>query len=96
MPMISREELESLRERYPPGSRVILHSMADDPDPIPPGTTGRLDFIDDAAGFHVQWNNGRYLAAIYGVDRFDVTPPNPPSRDVSERPETGKKHQPVR
>ena len=96
MTMISRETLESLRERYLPGSRVILHSMVDDPDSIPPGTTGRLDCIDDAGHFHTQWNNGRYLAAIYGVDQFDVTPPNPPSRDVSERPGTGKKHRPVR
>ena len=96
MAMISREELESLRERYPPGSRVILHSMVDDPNPIPPGTTGTLAFIDDDADFYTQWDNGRYLAVIYGVDRFDVAYPEPPLLKIPEHPGMGKKHRPVR
>ena len=76
MNMISGEEVESLRERYPPGSRVLLRGMTDDPFPIPPGTAGTLNFIDDLAQFHISWDNGRSLAVIYGVDRFDITPPS--------------------
>lgn len=36
------------RDHYPPGTRVRLLNMPDDPQPIPPGTTGTVMGVDDA------------------------------------------------
>ena len=83
----SREQIEEIRRRYPPGSKIILNRMADDPDPIPPGTEGKLIYIDDAGQIGVHWNNGRSLAIIPGVDDFTVLPPEEPQKEPPKDPQ---------
>ena len=68
----NEHELTALRERYPAGTRIRLIHMADDIAPVPPGTIGSVAIIDDAGNIHMNWENGRSLALIEGVDDFEV------------------------
>ncbi len=68
-------EAELMRKKYSPGTRMKLIAMNDPYDPVPPGTEGTLDFIDDACQMHMKWDNGRTLALIPGEDRFSIVLP---------------------
>ena len=57
---------------YPPGTRVRLVSMPDDPDPVPEGTCGTVLAVDGAGQLLMQWDNGRSLSLLPGVDSFEV------------------------
>lgn len=68
MRMIRPDELKSLRDRYPAGTRVELLQM-DDVQAPPIGTKGTVTGVDDTGSLLVDWDNGSGLNVIYGVDR---------------------------
>ena len=69
----NKDYIEHLRRKYPPGTRLQLSCMEDD-FPVPPGSMGTVECIDDAGQIHVDWDCGRSLALIPGVDSFSRLP----------------------
>jgi hypothetical protein len=57
-----------------PGDRIRLLSMPNDPDPIPAGSTGTVVSATTGtfAQIDVDWDNGRTLALIPGVDQYEI------------------------
>jgi len=53
------------------GQRILLIKMVD-PNPVPPNTMGTIRLIDDAKQLHINWDNGRNLAIVPEVDKFEV------------------------
>lgn len=55
---------------YPEGTRIYLNYMDDPHAPVPAGTRGTVDFVDDIGQLQMSWDNGRTLALVPGVDDF--------------------------
>ena len=68
----NERQLQSLRERYPAGTKIRLNHMDDPYAPIPDGTVGEVQYVDDAGNIHMIWQNGRALSLIEGVDDFTI------------------------
>lgn len=66
---VTESERKRLRLQFPKGTKVKLISM-DDSQPVPAGTIGEVEYVDDAGQIQVKWSNGRSLALIPGVDHF--------------------------
>ena len=61
---------DRLRGIYPPGTRIILIKINDDPAPVPADTRGTVTSVDSMGTIHVRWDNGRTLGVIPGIDKF--------------------------
>lgn len=59
--------VELLKRRYPAGTRVRLLKM-EDPNAVPIGTLGTVEDVDDVGSLIVQWDNGRQLHVLHGID----------------------------
>ena len=73
--MIDSKTLLKIKQDYAKGMRLRLIKMGCDPYPVPDGTKGTVDFVDDAGQIHMRWDNGSSLALIVGEDEFEVLHP---------------------
>ena len=68
--MDKNNKIEQLRNMYPEGTKIKLNYMNDNYNPVPSGTLGIVEHVDDAGQIHVKWENGSSLALIYDEDDF--------------------------
>jgi hypothetical protein len=68
---ISREQVKSIKERYPQGTRIKLNYM-NDSQAVQSGTLGTVAYVDDMGNIHMKWDNGRSLGLVVGEDSFEV------------------------
>lgn len=61
---------ERYKSQYPAGTRVLLHSMGNDPFQVEAGTKGTVVCVDDLGTVHCKFDNGRCLGLIPGEDCF--------------------------
>ena len=69
--MSEKIDFRELNNEYK-GKRIRLLQMKDDPYPVQDGTEGTILNVDDAGTIHVEWDNGRLLGVIIGIDRYMV------------------------
>lgn len=65
-----RRKAEYLKKAYPPGTRIVLNFMGDDPRPVESGTRGTVAVVDDIGTVHCDFDNGRSLGLIEEKDNF--------------------------
>ena len=80
-----RYHAEYARRHYPVGTKIRLLAMNDPYDPVPPGTIGTVTCVDDAGQLHMDWQNGRTLALVPGVDSFEVLERPSPAKGSQDR-----------
>ena len=64
--------LENIKKYYKTGQKVRLIKMYDYIAPIPPLTTGIIEYIEDIGQIHINWTNGSKLALVPNVDEFEI------------------------
>lgn len=63
-------QAEMYKASYPPGTRIVLLHMGNDPRPIEDNTKGTVDHVDDIGTLHCRFDNGRFLGLVPGEDSF--------------------------
>ena len=65
-----RRFAQRMKDNYPPGTRIMLLQMGDDPRPVEPNTRGTVAVVDDMGTLHCDFDNGRQLGLVPGEDSF--------------------------
>ena len=78
------KRIEMMKARYPEGTRICLDNMENDPHPIPPGTKGTVEFVDDMGTVFCKFDNGRSLGMIPCEDSFHKIQEEVQTEDICE------------
>lgn len=65
-----RRFAQRMKDNYPPGTRIVLLRMGDDPRPVENNTRGTVMAVDDIGTLHCAFDNGRSLGVVPGEDSF--------------------------
>lgn len=65
-----RRFIQRMKDIYPPGTKILLLQMGDDPHPIEAGTRGIVVGVDDIGTLHCHFDNGRQFGIVPGEDTF--------------------------
>ena len=72
--LYQKKLVESMREQYPPGTRVEVISLCNEEEHLKPGMKGTVVGVDDQPALLVHWDNGSSLSLLIGQDQFRVIP----------------------
>ena len=64
--------VDVIKTMYPEGTRIELINMDDPYAPVPAGTKGTVEYVDDMGQIHMKWDNDRSLGLIPEVDEFKI------------------------
>ena len=70
--MLSNKKVKNIKEQCPKGTRIKLNHMDDPYHPVPDGTLGTVEHVDDAGQIHMKWDNGSSLAIVPEADSYQV------------------------
>ena len=70
MTFLKQDVVERMRRQYPPNTKIKCIHMSVDRHPVPDGTLGTVQFVDDAGTIHVGWENGSSLGLVHGEYQF--------------------------
>ena len=68
----THEEVQRIKDQYPPGTRIRLNSMSDPWSPVPDGTEGTVNRVDDIGQIHMNWDERRSLPIQPDMDLFTI------------------------
>ena len=83
---MSRNQVEFIRQTYPPNTRILLQHMDDPYAPVPAGTRGTVKYVDDIGQIGVAWDNGRSLSLIPGMDTYRKLTQQELTQEQGEKP----------
>ncbi len=67
---VERRFAQRMKDNYPPGTRIMLLGMGNDPRPVEDNTRGTVKAVDSLGTLHCDFDNGRSLVIIPGGDNF--------------------------